>query len=67
MIPMAAWARDVDDGLALDAAIFDPEGRERVFATLSGPPDRPEDLGHQVAQALRDQGADRLLQRVRCP
>ena len=43
MIPMAAWARDTADGLTLDAAVFDPEGRERVFASLSGPPDDPDD------------------------
>jgi hydroxymethylbilane synthase len=63
MIPMAAWARATDAGLTLDAAVFDPDGRERVFASLSGPPDDPEGLGRRVAQALRDQGAERLLQR----
>ncbi len=67
MIPMAAWGRDTDEGLALDAAVFDPEGRERVFASLIGPPDDPDDLGRRVARALRDQGAERLLERVRRP
>jgi hydroxymethylbilane synthase len=69
MIPMAAWGRSSDDGthLILDAAVFDPDGRERVFATLSGPPDDPDGLGERVALALRQQGADRLLERVRHP
>jgi hydroxymethylbilane synthase len=69
MIPMAAWGRATPDAdrLALDAAVFDPEGRERVFASLEGPPDDPEDLGLRVAQSLRQQGADRLLGRVRRP
>jgi hydroxymethylbilane synthase len=67
MIPMAAWGRDTAEGLALDAAVFDPEGRERVFASLVGPPDDPDDLGRRVARALRDQGAERLLERVRHP
>jgi hydroxymethylbilane synthase len=67
MIPMAAWGRATDDGrlLALDAAVFDPDGRERVFGSLVGSPDDPDDLGYRVAQALRQQGADRLLERVR--
>ncbi|MBV8606993.1 MAG: hydroxymethylbilane synthase, partial [Singulisphaera sp.] len=56
MIPMAAWARETADGLTLDAALFDPEGRERIFATFTGPLDRPDDLGRRVAQSLRDQG-----------
>lgn len=72
MIPMAAWARDVDDGstgpgLALDAAVYDPDGRERLFTSLRGPRDNPEELGRRVAQDLRDQGAERLLGLVRRP
>ena len=51
MIPLAAWARDADDGLlALDAAVFDPDGRARVFASVTGPLDDPE------ASAARRQG-----------
>jgi hydroxymethylbilane synthase len=73
MIPMAAWARDVDDeqeegrvgGLALDAAVFDPDGRARVAAALLGPRDDPEGLGLRVAQALRAGGAEALLERAR--
>jgi hydroxymethylbilane synthase len=73
MIPMAAWGHATADtdadvgGLTLDAAVFDPDGRERVFASLTGPPDAPDDLGFRVALALRQQGADRLLGRVRRP
>lgn len=64
IIPLAAWARDVEDGLALDAFVFDPDGRERVAAALVGSPDDPDGLGRAVARALRAQGADRLLDRV---
>jgi hydroxymethylbilane synthase len=65
MIPMGAWGHATADVLTLVAAVFDPDGRERVLASLSGPPDHPDDLGIRVAQALRQQGADRLLERVR--
>jgi hydroxymethylbilane synthase len=67
MIPMAAWGRMTPsgDGLVLDAAVFDSDGRERVFTSLIGPLHAPEDLGLRVAQALRTQGADRLLDCLR--
>jgi hydroxymethylbilane synthase len=72
IIPMAAWARDVegDEGepnrpaLAIDAAVFDPDGRECVAVALRGPRDDPEGLGRRAAQALRDLGAEPLLKRV---
>ncbi len=64
MIPLAAWGRDTDDGLmALDVAVFDPDGVERVFVSATGPRLDPDDLGRQVAEQLRAQGAERLLQR----
>ena len=68
LIPLAAWARDLDDGrLALDAAVFDPDGLERVATAVAGPRDDPDDLGRRAARDLLAQGADRLLRRVRRP
>jgi hydroxymethylbilane synthase len=61
MIPLAAYARDVDGLLALDAFVFDPDGKERIAASLTGPIDDPDALGRRVAEVLRGQGADRLL------
>ena len=73
IIPMAAWARDVEgdestgagqpDGpaLAIDAVVFDPDGRERITASLRGPREDADGLGRRAAQALRDQGAEPLL------
>jgi len=71
-LPMAAWARDVEDdetdhegpALALDAAVFDPDGHDRVMVVLHGPRDDPDSLGRRAAQALRDQGAIGLLGRL---
>jgi len=73
LIPMAAWARDfnvdIDSGklgqLALDAAVFDPDGRAHVAVTLTGPREDPCELGLRVARALRAQGAEPLLERTR--
>jgi hydroxymethylbilane synthase len=63
MIPLAAFARDLEGALALDAFVLDPDGRERVSASLTGPIDDPDALGRRVAEILIAQGADRLLRR----
>lgn len=69
IIPMAAWARDVlpgmgeGEGLAIDAVVLDPDGRERVAASLRGPRDDPDGLGRRAAELLRDRGAGPLLAR----
>ena len=71
-LPMAAWGREIKEDeadrtgsiLALAAAVFDPDGRDRVDVILHGPYDDPESLGHRVAQSLRDRGADTLLKRT---
>ena len=65
MIPLAAWARDTSEGLVLDAAVFDADGRECVEASRVGDRKAPEALGGLVAQVLRDLGAERLLRRSR--
>jgi hydroxymethylbilane synthase len=72
-LPLAAWARDLDEGeasakrvvLALDAAVYDSDGRDRVLVTLKGSLTEPEDLGQRAAQALLEQGAKALLDRVK--
>ena len=62
MIPLGAWGRVLDDGrLALDAAVFDVNGRSRAFASQIGSSDDPDGLGRIVAEILREQGADTLL------
>ena len=66
MIPMAAWAHDTAEGLlSLEAMVYDPDGRERVVASLVGPRVDPGELGRRVAEELRSQGAERLLRSQR--
>jgi hydroxymethylbilane synthase len=65
-LPMAAWARDTDDdgpALAIDAVVFDPDGRACVTVALRGHRDDPDDLGCRAAKALLDRGATPLLGR----
>ncbi len=66
MIPLGAWGRDTEDGqLELDVAVFDLDGRARVLSSFRGPLDDPEGLGRHVAEALRGQGAEKFLSRVK--
>ena len=68
MIPLAALGRDTLDGrLALDAAVYDPDGAEKVAASAEGPLDDPDGLGRAVAALLRERGAEPLLRRFRSP
>jgi porphobilinogen deaminase len=68
-LPMGAWARDVDDEgtgheghiLALDAAVFELDGRARLTVALRGERADPDGLGRRAAAALLDQGATQLL------
>ena len=70
-LPMAAWARDFDadetdprvPALAISAAVFDPDGHDRVAVSLYGPRDEPDNLGRRAAQALCEQGAMVLMGR----
>jgi hydroxymethylbilane synthase len=72
-LPVAAWARDIDGhettagslALALDVSVFDPDGRDCVSISLSGPSNDPDNLGCRAAQLLRIQGAEMLLARVK--
>jgi hydroxymethylbilane synthase len=71
-LPVAAWARDVGGAeatagastLALDVAVFDPDGRDCVSISLCGPSNDPASLGYRAARLLLAQGADTLLARV---
>ena len=73
IVPIAAWARDAHDTgganasglLALDAAVFDTDGRARISVAETGPLDAPQALGARVAQVLYARGAEPLLQRTR--
>jgi hydroxymethylbilane synthase len=71
-LPMAAWARDLPDcevastslNLALDAVLFDTDGRERIMVSLQGSHHDPEGFGRHVAKALFEKGAVRVLAQI---
>jgi hydroxymethylbilane synthase len=65
LVPLGAWGRVSGDTLVLDAAVFDVDGRERVAGSIDGLKTDAAALGKTLAERLRDQGADSLLQTVR--
>ena len=60
--PVGAWARLEEDQLTLDGLVGHPDGTEMLRARHSAPLTDAQPLGKAVAAALREQGADALLQ-----
>ena len=60
--PVGAWARLEEDQLTLDGVVGHPDGTEMLRARHSAPLTDAQPLGEAVATALREQGADALLQ-----
>ena len=60
--PVGAWARLEEDQLTLDGVVGHPDGTEMLRARHSAPLTDAQPLGEAVAAALREQGADALLQ-----
>jgi hydroxymethylbilane synthase len=65
LVPLSAWARTTPEGLALDAAVFDSDGRQCVSGALMGHLEDPEDLGVHLARLLLARGAGEVLQEFR--
>ncbi|MBL8482194.1 MAG: hydroxymethylbilane synthase [Rhodocyclaceae bacterium] len=63
-VPLAAFA-ELDGGqLQLRALVALPDGSQIVEARASGAPEAAEALGLQVAQELRERGADDILRQL---
>ena len=60
--PVGAWARLEEDQLTLDGVVGHPDGTEMLRARHSAPLTDAQPLGEAVAAALREQGADALMQ-----
>jgi hydroxymethylbilane synthase len=60
-VPIGAKTLLVNGTLTLRGVVLSPDGRRRIDTTLTGPMNRAESLGHELAQQLRAQGAEELL------
>jgi hydroxymethylbilane synthase len=64
--PVGAWARLQADGqLQLDGVVLSVDGKKRIAACHSAPPDRALELGAEVADRLLAQGASALVEQSR--
>ncbi len=61
-VPLAAYAHLSGDRLQLRALVALPDGTRIARAEAAGTADAPETLGLQVAEALRAQGAEAILE-----
>ncbi|MGC7559890.1 hydroxymethylbilane synthase [Pasteurella sp. PK-2025] len=61
-VPIAGYASLQDDQLYLRALVGETEGTTMLRAEAKSAVENAQDLGIQVAEMLRQQGADRLLQ-----
>ena len=60
-LPIAGHARVEGELLKLDGLVARPDGLKRIQDSLSGSPDKAEDLGTSLAAALLNRGAASLL------
>ncbi len=60
-VPLGAYAIIRDKKLYLRGFVATPDGKAFLQAAAEGSPETPEILGQQLANALREQGADSIL------
>lgn len=63
-VPIAAYATMAGQQMHLHALVASPDGKEWITASQTAPMQDALQLGHRVANALIDQGADQLLARL---
>ena len=63
--PLGVVTNCKEDQLTLEAVVLSPNGGERLYALSTGNIDGPERLGHEVADDLIQQGAERLIDESR--
>lgn len=63
-VPIAGYAELEGDQLWLRGLVGEPDGSKLVRHEVRGPRDQAQALGEAVADALLQQGADRILQRL---
>jgi hydroxymethylbilane synthase len=61
LVPVGTATEITGEVLTLRAAVFQPEGKDRVDGEIRGSPADAEDLGRRLAQDLLSRGARRFL------
>ncbi len=63
-LPIAAFAEFKDDAIHFSTFVSDEQGKQQLSVNRSGPSNEGQELARQVAAALLDQGAARLIEGV---
>jgi hydroxymethylbilane synthase len=61
-VPVGALARLQDEELLLEGCVLSPDGTQRLRETASGPKKDAERIGRSLGRALRNAGADKILE-----
>lgn len=61
LVPIGALGSVAGNVLNLQVAVLPPDGQVRIDGSITGTPDRAEDLGRQLAEDLLARGAGALL------
>lgn len=64
-IPAFALARWEGDNLLLEGGLMQIDGKERLFASHSGPQEEAVSLGKKLAEDIKLQGGDKLLKEIK--
>ncbi len=65
MAPVAAWAREEDKHLVLDAAVLSFDGKKRLSVTRTGNVEDGVTIGCEAASELAAHGARDLIESAR--
>lgn len=65
LVPVGAWARETDGRLRLETVVLSTDGEEELRATGEASRASAVSLGRRLAERLKAEGADRILEAVR--
>ena len=63
-VPLGAWARMERGELVMEAVVCSVDGAQYVREKASAPPEKPAELGQQLARVLAEGGARTILEEV---
>ena len=63
-VPLGAWARMERGELVMEAVVCSVDGTQYVREKASAPPEKPAELGQQLARVLAEGGARTILEEV---
>ena len=63
-VPLGAWARIERGELVMEAVVCSVDGAQYVREKASAPPEKPAELGQQLARVLAEGGARTILEEV---